>query len=344
VREEIRITLVRHGQSEANLVQRWQGQGDSPLSALGRQQAERLGRRLIGRRFTRAVASDLQRAVDTARATGREFDQDVALREFDVGCWEGLTREEVEARYPEEMERLKQGEDIPLGGGESYGAFSQRIDLAFQRLRAGLEPGDHALIVCHGGVIATLLAGLLGLRASRSWALARVANTSITELSLSQRGALLHVFNDTLHLAGLGSWPAHSDISGSVGLVCETLPEPSCGAFAAHYDAAEQLSALGPAADTEAHAALLATRLSELSARHPGQRVSLAAHGSAIHAWAEQTLFRRARAPRSQAAEAVSEQPGVDQAALALPARGSISHVGRWADRLLLLDYALLAS
>jgi broad specificity phosphatase PhoE len=341
VTEEIRITLVRHGQSEANLVQRWQGQGDSPLSALGREQAKRLGQRLIRRHFSRVVASDLQRAADTARATGRDFSKNPALREFDVGSWEGLTREEVEARFPEEMARLKQGEDIPLGGGESYGAFSQRIDGAFQRLRAELEPGDHALIVCHGGVIATLLAGLLGLRAARSWTLARVANTSITELSLSARGARLHVFNDTLHLAQLGGWPAYPDLSGSVCLVCEALPETSFGAFAAHYDAAAQLSALGPAADARAHAALLTTTLGELHARHPGERVALAAHGAAIHAWAEHTLFRHGSAGPSQPAAFAPVRVGVEAGALAPPMRGAISHVGRLGDRPLLLDYAL---
>ena len=112
----------------SNLAQRWQGQGDSPLSELGRQQAGLLGQRLASQPFTRAIASDLTRAVETARATGHAFEQDPLFREFDVGVWEGLTRDEVMERYPDEMEQLKRGEDIPLGGGESYARFAQRID------------------------------------------------------------------------------------------------------------------------------------------------------------------------------------------------------------------------
>ncbi|HEX6240155.1 MAG TPA: histidine phosphatase family protein, partial [Polyangiales bacterium] len=327
--EPIRITLVRHGQSEANLVQRWQGQGDSPLSALGKQQAERLGTRLARRSYTRVVASDLQRAADTARATGFSFSQERALREFDVGAWEGLTREEVEARFPDDIERLKRGEDVPLGGGESYSVFSARVDEAFARLREPLAPGDQLLVVCHGGVIATYLSGLLGLRGARDWSLARVANTSLTELSFSAHGTLLHVFNDTLHLAELDSWPPYSDAPGTVCLVCDALPEAALGPFAAHYDVAPQLSALGPAPDAQAYAVLLADTVNQLHTRHPEQRVSLAAHGASIHAWAEATLLRGVALARDAGAM------------LAPPPQGSISHVGRWNERLLLLDYAV---
>ena len=180
----VRITFVRHGESVSNQAQRWQGQGDSPLSALGRRQAEALGKRLAGRHFDRVIASDLSRASDTARAVGLPFEQDRTFREFDVGCWEGLTKEEVEERYPEEIERLKAGEDLPLGGGESFAAFSTRVDEALSRVRASVAPGEHVLIVCHGGVIGAALSVLLGLRGGRRFPLARVSNTSISEVLL----------------------------------------------------------------------------------------------------------------------------------------------------------------
>lgn len=227
------------------------------------------------------------------------------------------------------------GEDIPLGGGESYGAFSERIDAALGRLRARLAPGDHALLVCHGGVIATALTGLLGLR-QRRWTFARVANTSVTELSFTADGTLLHVFNDTLHLSELDSWPTHPDASCMVGLVCDGAPGAELGSFAAHYDVAPQLLALGPSPAPRDYAALLAARLSELHALHPEERVSLSAHRASIHAWAEDALFRGA----AGASDAREEQ-AASRAALALPAEGSISHVGRWGDRLMLLDYAM---
>lgn len=323
--QPIRVTLVRHGQSEANLSQRWQGQGDSPLTEYGQQQARLVGQRLSKRTYTRVVASDLQRASETARATGFAFERNPAFREFDIGAWEGLTREQVEERFPDEMQRLKHGEDVPLGGGESYAAFARRIDEALSALRSDLEPGDHALVVCHGGVIAAVLSGALGLRDSRGWALARVANTAITELAFTDEGALLHVFNDTLHLRALGEWPAHADVAGMVGLVCEALPEAGLGAFAAHYDAAPQLSALGPSAGPEACAALLSNTVTELSGKHPVHRVALSAHGPSIHAWAEAALFRGV----------------MPKGALVPPRPGSVSHVAMVGERLLLLDYGL---
>jgi probable phosphoglycerate mutase len=332
--EEISITFVRHGQSLSNLAQRWQGQGDSPLSELGRRQAELLGGRLRGRSFTRVISSDLSRAVDTARATGLAFEIDAAFREFDVGCWEGLTREEAMERYPEEFERLKRGEDIPLGGAESYTAFAARIDAALAALYAQLAPGDAALVVCHGGVIATALAGALGLRRGGQWALARVGNTSVTQLSLScstsgsmplagsAGRALLRVFNDTLHLRQLGEWPLHADAQAMVGLVCGALQRDCYGEFAARYDAA-QLAPAG-AADVQA----LCAQLLELHERHPEHRVALATPAASIQAWAEWALWRGA----------------LGSAAVAAPDAGSISHVGRVGDRPVLLDYGVAAA
>jgi probable phosphoglycerate mutase len=307
---------VRHGQTEANLTKRWQGQGDSPLSALGVEQARLLGQRLGQRTYTRVVSSDLSRAVDTARATGLAFSIDPALREFDVGCWEGLSAEEVEAQYADDLERLRRGEDVALGGGESYLTFSARIDGALAALRAQLRPGDHALVVCHGGVIGSALSGAFGLRKARAWTTARAANTSITELSYGKEGALLHVFNDTLHLRPLGAWPAHGELKGSVALLCDVPAQHDFGEFAARYE--------GEALD--GHGSYLSGHLAELAHRHPEERVALSASSAGIHAWAEATLF--------------GDVPATGR--LLAPASGSLSHAGRQGDRTLLLDYGLM--
>lgn len=314
IEEGIRITLVRHGQTEANLSKRWQGQGDSPLSALGVSQARLVGERLRQRRFTSVWSSDLSRAKDTARATGFDFRVSAALREFDVGAWEGLTAEQVEAQYPEDLARLRRGEDVPLGGGESYLTFSLRIDAALDAVRAELAPGDHALVVCHGGVIGTVLSGAFGLRKARAWATARAGNTSITELSFTSQGALLHVFNDTLHLQGLGAWPAHPDIKGSVALLSEGPCDQDFGEFAAHYECE------GP----EQHADL-SGRLNELARRHPEQRVALRARAESIQTWAEATLFGDIAATGK----------------LLAPQPGSLCHAGQLGERMFLLDYGV---
>jgi broad specificity phosphatase PhoE len=326
--EPTSITFVRHGQSLSNQARRWEGHGDSPLSELGRRQAHLLGLRLRGGRFTHAVASDLERAVETARASGLPFEALAEFREIDVGLWEGLSGDEVAARFPRELEALSNGEDVRRGGGESYAMFCARVDAAVAALRARLAPGDRALVVCHGGFIATALDRALSLGPPRQWALSRAANTSITELSYSSAGAQLRVFNDTWHLLSEGAWPPFPEAPGMVGLVCEGCAEGGFGAFEARYDATEPAKALATDATDASSAAwieALSARLGELHERHPAQRVALAAQAASIHAWAEHALWRGERR----------------EATLAAPLQGSITHVGRAGGRPLLLDYGV---
>ncbi len=328
----IHITFVRHGESTSNRNQRWQGQGNSELSELGRDQAAALGQRLAKREFDLVVASDLTRAVDTARATGFAFEQLKEFREFDVGRWEGLTREEVEARYPEEMDRLKQGEDIPLGGGESFGVFSERIDQALARLYARLEPGNRVLVVCHGGVIGTAISGLLGLRGRRRFPLARVSNTAISELEVSSadgcvQHARLRVFNDARHVAAVSPWPSIEPNLGCLALICDARPDVGYGDFEAHYEAEPTLQQLdGGASLGGPIEARFSELVSALSARHPERRVSLAASSALVRAWAESTIWPE----RSE------------QAQLGQPRVGDLSHVGAGHEGgLMLLDYGV---
>jgi len=330
--QAVRITLVRHGESVANRVQRWQGQGDSPLSDLGREQAAQVGRRLSQVRFDRVIASDLSRARDTALATGHVFETDPAFREFDVGAWEGLTREEVNERFPEEMERLKAGEDIPMGGGESYRTFSARIDRALSRLLGELEPGAHALIVCHGGVIGTLIAGQLGLRGKSRWPLGRASNTSVSQIVIDGDRGELCVYNDASHLWPSAIWPHREEDAACVALVADVAPEAAQGDFAARYDGRaatsrhEAFAGLARREGTHAGSmvAQVAEALAALRSQHVGDRIAVALEGDLIRAFVEEALWL----------------DGTRQGALRGPRLGSISHVAVSDGRPALLDYA----
>ncbi len=334
--QAVRITLVRHGESMANRVQRWQGQGDSPLSVLGREQAGHVGRRLSPVRFDRVIASDLSRARDTALAIGHAFETDPAWREFDVGAWEGLTREEVNERYPVEMERLKAGEDIPMGGGESYRTFSERIDRALARLRTELSPGDHALIVCHGGVIGTLMAGQLGLRGKSRWPLGRASNTSVSQIVIDGEHAELCIYNDASHLWPSATWPHREADAACVALVADVEPHTVQGEFAARYDARANLPSRHTAFSRLAqHAesprdttARITEALSELRTKHVGERIAVALEGELIRAFVETTLWL----------------DGTRQGALRGPPLGSISHVTVTDGGPALLDYGALTN
>src|SRR5215218_1856032 len=111
-----RIILWRHGRTEWNVENRFQGQADIPLDSVGRAQAERTASMLAGYRPSALYSSDLSRAYNTAAALaaiiGLEIQTDKRLREINVGSWEGLLGREVDAANPELARRLRAGEYV----------------------------------------------------------------------------------------------------------------------------------------------------------------------------------------------------------------------------------------
>ena len=159
------ILLARHGESDWNRSQRWQGFADRPLTDLGRRQAAELAARLKETELDTIYSSDLRRARETAeivaRSKGLEVHATPDLREVDVGSWSGLTRAEAEAQFPEGYARW-------LGGGEgwkdgeTYEQMSERVVAAVQRI-AALHDDRRVLVVAHGGSIRAVHAAALGL-------------------------------------------------------------------------------------------------------------------------------------------------------------------------------------
>ncbi len=271
------ITFVRHAESTYNVAGRWQGQGDAPLSERGRSQAAALGRRLAGEVFDLVVASDLTRAADTARALGRPVERDRAWRELDVGAWEGLTREEVDRRFTDQVAALQRGEPVRVGGGESWAELRVRALAALERLRARAE-GQRVLVVSHGGLVLTLTAALLGLDGRRPLPLGHLDNTAITRLRFDGDDVEVRVYNDATHLAPIGEWTSRHLAGGAtvVSLICGAAAEDP-GPLAAVY----------PLGDDEP-----AARLRALADRHPGAHVGLVADGDRIAATAAGLLGR----------------------------------------------------
>ncbi len=155
-----RIVLVRHGETDWNRENRFQGHADPPLNDLGRSQALVLAGHLASEPFAAAYTSPLRRAVETAAILARELGLDpietASLKEVDVGSWSGLTRDEVEARFPTGYERwLEYGHG--WDDGESYDELGARV--SSELLRIGeLHRGQRVLAVTHGGPIRSALA------------------------------------------------------------------------------------------------------------------------------------------------------------------------------------------
>jgi len=157
----IRLALVRHGQSTWNARGRWQGQADPPLSELGEEQAAEAVGRLAGTGVTGVVTSDLVRARRTGEIVADSLGLGpVAIRpdlgEYDVGDWSGLTKPEIEERWPGQQLEWFQGRLATTPGGEGRANFDRRVMEAVLEVAAGAAPGSVLVVVTHGGVIRAL--------------------------------------------------------------------------------------------------------------------------------------------------------------------------------------------
>ena len=154
------ILLARHGETDWNRSERWQGHADPPLNATGLSQAEALADLLAEERLHAIYSSDLQRAVSTAEAVARRHALPLVqlerLREIDVGEWSGLTTTEIKEQHAEGFERHNAGGDGWLTG-EPHAEMQKRIVAAIDALAQAHED-ETILVVIHGGTIRALLA------------------------------------------------------------------------------------------------------------------------------------------------------------------------------------------
>lgn len=202
------LLFARHGETADNRRLVFQGQSGKALNALGRAQAKRLAERMRLHPPDVILASDLERAHETAKivaeAVGLPIELDPELREVDVGSWTGKSHEEVRELYPDQWNAWANGIDVRRGGGETYGELSERIERAVARA-ATTYAGKRVLLVSHGGSIKAYVAKLLGVSADGMRALAGVGNCGLTaiERDLRTHKSRLHAWNDTAHLEGL---------------------------------------------------------------------------------------------------------------------------------------------
>lgn len=194
----LELWLVRHGETAWNREGRVQGSSDPPLSEAGREQARRLGRRLVGTHFDAAYSSDLRRAQETAALAlpGAATMCDARLRELGFGAWEGrLWRDLAEQDAAALSAWLEDPYTNAPGGGEDYRTLVQRV----QAWRAQLPPEGRVVAFSHGGPILSLLYDLTGTPAARGWRFAP-APGSLSKLVLTDEGAVITVVGDAAHL------------------------------------------------------------------------------------------------------------------------------------------------
>ncbi len=149
------ILLARHGETDWNRDNRFQGHADPPLNETGRAQATELAAALAEEPLAAIYSSPLRRAFETAQIAaaphGLEPVPVDALREVDVGSWQGLTRAEIEERFPEQFARWLEYE-AGWEDGESYEEMGRRVIAELLELAAAHE-GERILVVSHGGPV-----------------------------------------------------------------------------------------------------------------------------------------------------------------------------------------------
>jgi probable phosphoglycerate mutase len=191
---ERRIVLLRHGRTEWNATRRYQGQADPPLDEVGRAQAIEVASLIAAMRPDLLVSSDLLRARQTAEKvaslTGLQLRLDARLRERHLGHWQGLTREEVASRFPDEFAEWLAGRDVTRRGGESRAEVADRAC----QLVGELPQVELTVLVSHGATVMCLSAALLGLPQTPS-VLGPLANCHWTELRDSGSGWTLRAHN-----------------------------------------------------------------------------------------------------------------------------------------------------
>ena len=150
-----KVLMVRHGESEWNVLGKWQGRADIALTEAGREQARAAADyvRTTALPVTRVLASTLRRAHETAEIIAERLGlaavmTDERLVETDVGPWEGLRADEIEAGWPRYLRDRK----TPPGFEPPDQVFAR----ATQAIREAALDGEHTLIVSHSGVIRTI--------------------------------------------------------------------------------------------------------------------------------------------------------------------------------------------
>ena len=193
------IILWRHGQTDWNVANKFQGHTDIPLNAVGEYQASHAARLVVDMKPTAILSSDLIRAQKTAQAladlNGLAITIDPRLRETNCGKWEGLTGEEIRAVDFEALKEWSLGGDNPAGGtGDRRSEVGARAKAAIDDFLAGKD-GETLIVATHGGTARAIIGSYLELPIPYWSKIGGLSNASWSVLSHSPKGWLLTEHN-----------------------------------------------------------------------------------------------------------------------------------------------------
>lgn len=202
-----RVFLVRHGATVLSAEDRFAGATDVELSAEGRAQVARLAQRLADTQLAAVYCSPLKRTVETAAILARSHDLPPipkdGLREIDHGRWEGLKRDEVEARFAEEFTAWEADPFTfaPEGGESGLSVMARALPVIREIVLK--HEGTNVLVVSHKATIRLLISSLLGFdaRGYRDRLDQSPACLNVLDFKDPTKTRLM-LFNDVSHYAG----------------------------------------------------------------------------------------------------------------------------------------------
>ena len=215
-----RLILWRHGRTSYNHDNRWQGQLDVPLDDVGRAQAEESAAALaatFGDGPVAVASSDLSRASETAAVLGLPVKLDTGLREVYAGEWQGLLRDEIVAKWPDELAAWRRGDDVRPGGGESRSEVAERAAASVRRFDAGMAGGT-LVVVGHGAALRGAVTLLLGLPSSAWSTFDVLGNARWADLRRRRSGWALRAYN--------AAPPGRADLEGHPAGRVDSHPVP----------------------------------------------------------------------------------------------------------------------
>ncbi len=203
---QLRMLLVRHGETDWNREGRFQGIKDIPLNDRGREQADKAATYLKAVQIDKAVSSPMLRPKETAEIILQHhphitLETDPELCEIGHGLWEGKLETEIEAAYPGLLAQWKTApETVQMPEGENLQQVWDRAVAAWTAIATRFSSGDPktVLVVAHDAVNKVILCSLLGLDPKDIWAI-KQGNGAVTVIDYPQ-GADSQPIIQTLNL------------------------------------------------------------------------------------------------------------------------------------------------
>ena len=197
------IYLVRHGQTNWNILGKTQGHGNSNLTEKGINQAKDLAESMIKYPIDYIYSSDLGRAVETAEIIANKFDKEVittpALREMGFGEWEGLLIKEIQENYADIYKTWRNQPHLAeIPGGETLQIIKERTDKFLQELNEKYD-GKHIVLVTHSVTARVILLSVLNSAMENIYRINQ-GNTALNVIEFRDYGPDVIKMNDTSHI------------------------------------------------------------------------------------------------------------------------------------------------